>query len=51
MYNSRQCDILSFKGVEKFKYTFKENLLDIVPTNDGNYLVMYNTRIEKIKLK
>ena len=51
LYNSRQCDILSFKGIEKFKYHFKENLLDIVPTKDEKFLIMYNTRIEKISLE
>lgn len=52
MYDDMNCQIISLKGVSKFKHTFKEEITDIIPL-DGlrTYLLISNSAIEKIRLK
>lgn len=52
LYNDLNCKMVSFKGIEKFNYTFKGQIKDIIPI-DGKkeFLLMSGTAIEKIKLK
>ena len=52
MYNDMNCQIISFKGVEKFQHTFKGEILGIIPMdNSRTYLFMTNSAIEKVRLK
>ena len=52
MYDDMNCKIISFKGIEKFSYTFKGQINNIIPV-DGKrmFLLMNNSRIQKIRLK
>lgn len=52
MYDDMNCKIISFKGVEKFSYTFKGQINNIIPI-DGKrtYLFMDNSKIQKVRLK
>lgn len=52
MYDDLNCQVLSLKGVKKFKYTFKNSVSAILPV-DGKrtYLFMTNSEIQKVKLK
>lgn len=52
MYNDMNCKIVSLKGVNKFEYSFKKQINDIVPVDGSKtYLLMTNSTIEKIRLK
>lgn len=52
LYNDLNCKIISFRGVEKFDYTFKGQINDIIPLdNKREFLLMSGSAIEKIKLK
>ena len=52
MYDDMNCKIVSFGGVEKFTYTFKGQINDIIPV-DGKktFLIMGNSKVQKVKLK
>lgn len=52
MYDDMNCKIISFKGVEKFNYTFKAQINSIIPV-DGKrtFLFMNNSKIQKVRLK
>lgn len=52
MYNDMNCRIISLKGVEKFRYTFKEQISGIIPVDGSKtFLLMKNSAIEKIRLE
>lgn len=52
MYNDMNCMIMSLKGIEKFKYTFKGEISGIIPLDGSKtYLFMTNSAIEKVRLK
>ena len=51
LYNDLDCRIVSFNGVTKLEYTFKEEIKDIIPLKDsGEFLIMNSGEIEKVQL-
>ena len=47
-----ECRIYTIKGKQKFSYTFKKNVIDMVPTGAGRrYIVIYESGSEVIRLK
>lgn len=52
MYNDEECSIMSLKGVEKYRETFVNGIIEILPSkNTYEYLLMDIDGIKKIKLK
>lgn len=52
MYDDMNCRIISFKGVEKFKTTFRGEMNGIVPVDGSRtFLFMTRSKIQKVKLK
>lgn len=52
MYDDMNCQIISFKGVQKFKTTFKGEVNGIVPVDGSRtFLFMTRSKIQKVKLK
>lgn len=52
MYDDMNCRIISFKGVEKYKATFRGEMNGIVPVDGSRtFLFMTRSKIQKIKLK
>ncbi|MBQ7481675.1 MAG: hypothetical protein IJT80_07340 [Lachnospiraceae bacterium] len=52
IYNSDDCIIYNLKGVEKFNGTFRDSIVEMVPTDSiTRYLLVSGTRTEEIQLK
>ena len=52
MYDDMNCRLISFKGVEKFKMTFRGEMNGIVPVDGSRtFLFMTRSKIQKVKLK
>ena len=52
MYNDKNVLMMSLAGIEKFKYTFKNAIVDMTPLDSNtDFLVTFNNRVEEIELK
>lgn len=52
MYNDEECVVMSMKGVQKYRATFTNGIIDILPSKNAyEYLLMDIDGIKKIKLK
>lgn len=51
MYNENECCIMNLRGVEKFRYEFKESVLNILPVSKNKYILISGNKIQEIKLK
>ena len=50
-YDNINFKVITFNGSEKLSYSFKEEIVDILPVNYRNYYVVYNDHVEYIKLR
>ena len=52
MYNDKNVLMMSLAGIEKFKYTFKNAIVDMTPLDSNtDFLVTFNNRVKEIELK
>lgn len=52
MYNEFDCLMLDYKGKEKFKYTFENQIYNLLPKESRNeYILVDNNTIQEIRLK
>lgn len=52
LYDEFECRVIALNGREKFKYTFSEQIVDILPTEDAyTYYLVGATKMKRIKLK
>lgn len=50
MYNDTDCEIMSVKGIKKFKYKFSTGITSMVPLDDTRYILVSGNSIQQIKL-
>lgn len=52
MYNDSECVMYTFSGKEKFRYTFTEPIIKLLPKNTKDeYILIGSSAIEEIRLK
>lgn len=52
MYNDSECVIYTFSGKEKFRYTFNEPIIKLLPKNTmDEYILISSSAIQEIRLK
>lgn len=52
MYNDSECVMYTFSGKEKFRYTFTEPIIKLLPKNTlDEYILIGSSAIEEIRLK
>ena len=52
MYNNSECVIYTFSGKEKFRYTFNEPIIKLLPKNTmDEYILITSSAIQEIRLK
>ena len=52
MYNDSECVIYTFSGKEKFRYTFNEPIIKLLPKNTmDEYILITSSAIQEIRLK
>jgi len=50
-YNKNDFKVLTFKGKERFKHSFNEDVVDIIPISLRTYYVITNDKVKCVKLK
>ena len=50
-YNKNDFKVLTFKGKERFKHSFNEDVVDIIPISLRTYYVITNDKVKFVKLK
>lgn len=50
-YDNVNFTVLAFNGDKKLTYSFKEEVVDILPVTYRNFYVVYNDRVEYVKLR
>ena len=52
MYNDSECVMYTYGGKEKFRYTFSEPIIKLLPKNAGDvYILIGSSAIQEIRLK